>query len=244
MAAVPGWNRRRCRSSSAAAASCYTCCVCARQYRERRDYLLSCAARHFGDVEISGEAGGLHLFWQLPAGVPDAATVEALGRRARVGVYSLHSGSVFDPYAGALSRRGIDAGLCRVGPEADRARDRAAVGRGGRRAGRASIGLGDLLVHRPASRRCSARWAGRLGGRQTGPTVSPATGSLRRVAASGRIARIDRRRGQAPMPVVTGLYRYPIKGLSPQPVAAVRVEAGKPFPFDRVFALARPGYAR
>ena len=45
------------------------------------------------------------------------------------------------------------------------------------------------------------------------------------------------------MTVVTGLYRYPIKGLSPQPVATVRVEAGKPFPFDRVFALARPGVA-
>ena len=45
------------------------------------------------------------------------------------------------------------------------------------------------------------------------------------------------------MTVVTGLYQYPIKGLSPQPVATVRVEAGKPFPFDRVFALARPGVA-
>jgi GntR family transcriptional regulator/MocR family aminotransferase len=45
------------------------------------------------------------------------------------------------------------------------------------------------------------------------------------------------------MIVVTGLYQYPIKGLSPQPVARARVEAGKPFPFDRVFALARPGVA-
>ena len=52
----------------------------------------------------------MHLFWQLPAGVPDAATVEALGRRARVGVYSLHSGSVYDPAGGALSRRGIMLG--------------------------------------------------------------------------------------------------------------------------------------
>jgi len=43
--------------------------------------------------------------------------------------------------------------------------------------------------------------------------------------------------------VVTGLYQYPIKGLSPQPVAAVRVRTGKPFPFDRIFALARPGVA-
>lgn len=43
------------------------------------------------------------------------------------------------------------------------------------------------------------------------------------------------------MPAVTGLYRYPIKGLSPQPIETIRVAAGKPFPFDRIFALARPG---
>jgi GntR family transcriptional regulator/MocR family aminotransferase len=45
------------------------------------------------------------------------------------------------------------------------------------------------------------------------------------------------------MTVVRGLYHYPIKGLSPQPLPMVRVAAGKPFPFDRVFALARPGVA-
>ncbi len=42
------------------------------------------------------------------------------------------------------------------------------------------------------------------------------------------------------MPVITGLYRYPIKGLSPQPIETIRISAGQPFPFDRVFALARP----
>ena len=45
------------------------------------------------------------------------------------------------------------------------------------------------------------------------------------------------------MPIVTGIYRYPIKGLSAQPVIDIELEAGKPFPFDRVFALARPGAA-
>jgi GntR family transcriptional regulator/MocR family aminotransferase len=43
------------------------------------------------------------------------------------------------------------------------------------------------------------------------------------------------------MAEVTGLYQYPIKGLSAQPVAAIVLQAGQPFPFDRVFALARPG---
>ena len=42
------------------------------------------------------------------------------------------------------------------------------------------------------------------------------------------------------MPVVTSIYRYPIKGLSAQPVSRVSLAAGRPFPYDRIFALARP----
>jgi GntR family transcriptional regulator / MocR family aminotransferase len=43
------------------------------------------------------------------------------------------------------------------------------------------------------------------------------------------------------MRVLRGVYRYPIKGLSPQPVPGVTLAAGQPFPHDRVFAFARPG---
>ena len=43
------------------------------------------------------------------------------------------------------------------------------------------------------------------------------------------------------MPSVKAIYRYPIKGLSPQAMTRVDLEAGRAFPFDRVFALARPG---
>jgi uncharacterized protein YcbX len=39
---------------------------------------------------------------------------------------------------------------------------------------------------------------------------------------------------------VTHLYRYPIKGLSPQPLTTVELRAGGGFPFDRMYALARP----
>lgn len=43
------------------------------------------------------------------------------------------------------------------------------------------------------------------------------------------------------MPVLKNIFRYPIKGLSAQPLAGVDIEANKPFPHDRVFALVRPG---
>ena len=43
------------------------------------------------------------------------------------------------------------------------------------------------------------------------------------------------------MPLLTHIYRYPIKGFSAQPLSRVELEAKKPFPHDRIFALVRPG---
>ena len=37
--------------------------------------------------------------------------------------------------------------------------------------------------------------------------------------------------------VVTNIYRYPVKGLSPDPLASVTVEAGGTLPFDRAWAI-------
>jgi len=211
-------------------------------YRERRDQLLASLQRHFGDVEVSGDAGGLHLFWHLPAGVPDAATVEALGRRARVGVYSLPSGNVCDPFAGVLSRRGImlgyagltpkqiEQGIARLSDAVDDALD-------GHR-----IEFGDLLAWRPSLSRASP---GLLSRRSRKPAPwfrqKPALPPSPPRRADSRATTVEG--ASAPMPVVTGLYRYPVKGLSPQPLETVRLQAGKPFPFDRIFALARPGTA-
>ncbi|MFC4003172.1 MOSC domain-containing protein [Prauserella oleivorans] len=39
---------------------------------------------------------------------------------------------------------------------------------------------------------------------------------------------------------IRGLYVYPVKGLSPQPLPEVTLEAGRGVPHDRAFALARP----
>ncbi|HEX4368084.1 MAG TPA: aminotransferase class I/II-fold pyridoxal phosphate-dependent enzyme [Rhodopila sp.] len=209
-------------------------------YRERRDHLLEALRRNFGDPDVSGEAGGLHLFWQLPPGVPDAGTVEALGRRTRVGVYSLDSGNVRHSGPCALSRRGlmlgyaaltpkqIDQGIARLSDAVDDALDGH------------TIGLSDLLLHRPLSPHPAAGLLRRR-------PVKPAPRNRHQPALSAQpvhraASGTDMEKGAGrPMAVVTGLYHYPIKGLSPQPLPAVRVEAGKPFPFDRVFALVRPG---
>ena len=43
------------------------------------------------------------------------------------------------------------------------------------------------------------------------------------------------------MPVLTQIYRYPIKGFSAQALSRAELEAKKPFPHDRIFALVRPG---
>jgi uncharacterized protein YcbX len=51
----------------------------------------------------------------------------------------------------------------------------------------------------------------------------------------GRIAR------EVVVARIAQLYRYPIKGLSPQPINTVNLRVGGGFPFDRMFALARPG---
>jgi uncharacterized protein len=55
--------------------------------------------------------------------------------------------------------------------------------------------------------------------------------------------------GRARMAISTGgrcgriaaIYRYPVKGLSAEPLRAVRVATGQALPLDRCFALARPG---
>ena len=43
------------------------------------------------------------------------------------------------------------------------------------------------------------------------------------------------------MPVLKNIYRYPIKGLSAQPLVRTDLQARQPFPHDRIFALVRPG---
>jgi GntR family transcriptional regulator/MocR family aminotransferase len=197
-------------------------------YRESRDTLLAALRHQFGEVTVSGEAAGQHLLWHLPPGVPDAGTFEALARRARVGVYSLEAaGAVEMPPSlltrrslvlgyGGLTTRQIEQGIARLSDAADDALDR-----------RHDL-VDELLAPAPPP---PAHPAPRF---RHKPALRPSP-ALR--AFSGRNTL---REARAAMPVLRGLYRYPIKGLSAQPVRGIALEAGKPFPHDRIFALARP----
>jgi uncharacterized protein YcbX len=42
---------------------------------------------------------------------------------------------------------------------------------------------------------------------------------------------------ELPEPRVAGLYRYPVKGLSPEPLQSIRLDAGEAVPGDRIYAI-------
>ncbi len=209
-------------------------------YRAARDRLLAALNRSFGEVAISGASGGLHLFWQLPPGIPDAMTLEGLARRTRIGIYSLGAANVWEALPSPLARRGIvlgfaslslrqiDQGISRLSDMVDDTLD-------------LQHGLvHELLLDRPSGRAQipTVRRPRRPGLVPRGPH-EPALSvpTLLRAQSSPASAHGSDHR----MPVLTGLYHYPVKGLSPQPLERVNIAPGQPFPFDRVFALARPG---
>lgn len=205
-------------------------------YKENRDCLIAALQRNFGDVLVDGEAGGLHVLWHLPPGIPDAVTVEALARRARVGVYSLSSARVYFQRRGALTSRSlilgyaalspkqIEKGIARLSDAIDDAIDDPATDM----TALFSDQSPQILAAGPVKANLAPRF------RQ-----QPA---LRRLPPRRAFSRkIIARQGGAPMPVLKNIYRYPIKGLSAQPLTSVELMAKKPVPHDRVFALVRPG---
>lgn len=204
-------------------------------YKNNRDCLIAALHRNFGDVAVDGDAGGLHVLWHLPPGIPDAMTVEALAHRARIGVYSLASARVHFRRQTALTARAImlgyaamtpkqiEKGIARLSDAIDDAIDDPATDMAALFSGPfpglpvSSLARKDLaLRHRqqPALRATSAP----------------------RATSSAKITRQG-----AVMPVLTNIYRYPIKGLSAQPLSRVDVQSKMPFPQDRIFALVRPG---
>lgn len=213
---------------------------CRAEYRESRNALLNALRRHFGRVEVSGEAVGLHVFWELPAGVPEAGRLEELAHEYRVGVYSLESADAFEIEPSMMRRRGlvlgfaghpparIEEGIARLSDCVDDTLDDHPAF------------VGELLLEAPPPHREPPERFVRRPGRLAPPHLQQP--ALRTVVPSRSDSR-TRSLTDSPttMRIVRGIYRYPIKGFSPQPMRGIELEAGKPFPFDRVFALARPG---
>ncbi|HEX4447600.1 MAG TPA: aminotransferase class I/II-fold pyridoxal phosphate-dependent enzyme, partial [Polyangiaceae bacterium] len=207
---------------------------CRAQYKESRDALSGALRRHFGNVEISGEGAGLHVLWRLPAGVPEAGKLEALARQNHVGVYSFRSAAATELGPSALLRRclllgfaglvpkQIEQGIARLSDVVDDTLDDD------------HDFIGELLVDEPLPYRPRLATTRRSSGR--GGTHPLRRQAIRTIAPR----RDDMMQELGPMRIVRGIYRYPVKGLSPQPLRGVELEAGRPFPFDRVFALARP----
>ncbi len=209
------------------------------RYKESRDYLLAALRRNFGDISVTGEAAGLHLVWYLPPGVPNAAIVESLARRARIGVYSFTSGGAYVARASTLTQRGlilgyaalsrkqIDQGISRLSDAIDDALDDP------------SADVNSLLVKASVPTAAPVSNARRLRNLDPKFLRKPAL-TARRRRRQGLALGAGRQSGNV-MIAVSKIYRYPIKGMSAQPLSNVALEAEKPFPHDRIFALARPG---
>ena len=207
-------------------------------YAESRDALVESLRRHFGEVEVSGAEAGLHVFWRLPAGVPDAPALEALARRARVGVYSLASGGAYETRPSLLAQRAlilgyaamtprqIEQGVARLSDAVDEAVDQRQIDV-------------DELVARPTPPHYASPGAAAARHLASRNRRRPALRDRPRPRAGS--ASVSSREASAVMPSVKAIYRYPIKGLSPQAITRVALEPGGAVPFDRVFALARPG---
>jgi len=210
---------------------------CRAEYRERRDALVAALRRHFGNVELGGESAGLHVFLRAPAGVPEARRLEELALLQRVGVYSLASAGALELVPTVLGARGVLLGFAGLTPKQ--------IEQGVLRLSDAVDDTLDcfpdfvrelLSCDSPPPRARPLRPPRSAKRRDATTPIKPAIRTISRQRAP------DERKNEElfPMRMVRGLYRYPIKGLSPEPLRGVELEAGKPFPFDRVFALARP----
>lgn len=195
------------------------------RYKESRDSLLLALRRQFGSGVVSGATTGLHLLWKPPPGVPDAPVLEQIARRARVGIYSLPSGGACDVTDSETARRGVILGYAALLPRQ--------IEQG---IGRLSEAI-DEALELPTQHLIAASAA-------TRPHLAPRFAhqpALRPSLAPRAISRPDEpAESRLPMPIVSSIYRYPIKGLSPQRVDHAVLQPGQTFPQDRMFALARP----
>jgi GntR family transcriptional regulator / MocR family aminotransferase len=207
-------------------------------YRSCRNVLVAALRRYFGEVTLGGGNAGLQLFWQLPPGVPHARIFEHQARRGRVGVSSLKSAPVYSGETGDMIRRGIllgfgalsarqiEKGIARLSDIVDDALDDHLTE------------IGELLVDLPRERPPIP--TPKIRGTPASTKKHEPALTARRESKPDYRPAYDFEHGSL-MASLKNIYFYPVKGLSGQPLANVNLAAGKPFPHDRRFALARPG---
>lgn len=65
-------------------------------YLKRRNSLVEQLRRHFGEVQILGDDGGMHLTWMLPERIRNARALQYECLHANVGIYSIDDGPAID----------------------------------------------------------------------------------------------------------------------------------------------------
>ena len=90
-------------------------------YKARRDCLRASLEENFGEVALTGEAGGLHIVWRLPEGSPPAHELERIAYVKGIGIYALNSGGAHD-FDGSANRDAVVLGYSSLKePEIERA---------------------------------------------------------------------------------------------------------------------------
>lgn len=87
-------------------------------YRERRDRLIDCLRKHFGEVELDGTHGGMHLHWRLPNWMPTVGEIEQRMSAQGVGLYGLAgaNAAALDPETARCFKRSLMLGYAGLEP--------------------------------------------------------------------------------------------------------------------------------
>ncbi len=112
-------------------------------YGERQDCLVDTLKRHFGQVQLSGLEGGMHLAWHLSDDFVRASELQEVALKQGVGIYDLRSGAAYDFGGCAYSERTVVLGFSSVEEHLIRSgleRVAVALGRGGANKG-ASVSI-------------------------------------------------------------------------------------------------------
>jgi GntR family transcriptional regulator/MocR family aminotransferase len=79
-------------------------------YRKRRDCLINALQRHFGNVQLTGSEGGMHIIWHLPNDFPNAIEVQKIAEEGGVGVYALEASAAICLHGDTCSQRALILG--------------------------------------------------------------------------------------------------------------------------------------